>query len=241
MDVVFLCLVDTDEIMTTLLFFDAMHKAGGVKQLVYISACGDFVSQKGVVDLMQSHTAMHVLIKSTIEQKLAYGGYAWKTTVLGPTLFFTNDFQSKRSLLEDGYFDTPLGSKGASRVSTADIALATRNIILNPSKWAGKKIMIGSLKKFTGAEVAVLWSQALGREIKMWGSDCESMTAFKKHFARKTGRDADWGRDLRLMYETFEVEGFGMSEREYEVQVELLGREPEDYEAWVRKVGEGWR
>ena len=71
-------------------------------------------------------------------------------------------------------------------------------------------------------------------------TDDGSLLAFEKHFHQATGRGADWARDLKLMYEIFLNVGFGMSEEEYEQQVELLGKEPEDYPAWVRKIGESW-
>ena len=239
-DTVFLCLTGTDELMTSLNFFDAMRRAGTVKQLIYLSACGDFASEQGVKHLMQIASAAHVVVKAALEHKLAYADFPWKTTVLGPTLFFSNDTRSKKSMLEDGYFDEPVGEKGVSRVSTNDIALAIHNTILDPSKWAGRKIMIGSRKTFTGAEISALWSKVLGREVRVAGSDKQGLDEFEKHFAEKTGMGGAWGRDLRLMYEIFEKEAFGMSEEEYQVQVKLLGREPEDYEAWVRRVGESW-
>ena len=242
-DTVFLCLTGTDELLTSLNFFDAMKRAGCVKHLIYLSAYGDFVSDEGVRNVMLTHSAAHVIVKSTLEQKLAYGNYPWTTTVLGPTLFFTNDLRSKTSMLNEGIFDEPLGEKGESRVSTEDIALVVHNLILRGSsyKHAGKKIMIGSLKWYTGFEVASLWSKALGRDIKMMSSDDESLSKFEHHFAQKMGVNGDWGRDLRLMYETFASSGFGMSNSEYEVQCEVLGKEPEEYDAWVMKTGKKWR
>ena len=73
------------------------------------------------------------------------------------------------------------------------------------------------------------------------GCDDKSLTMVERFLEEKTGRESGWGRDLRLMYETFAKKGFGMGEEEYQVQVELLGREPEDYAAWVKKEGESWR
>ena len=243
-DVVFLCLTGTDELMTTLNFLDAMQRAGTVKQLVYLSACGDMLDFKSA---MQACSAAHALVKTTLEQKLAYGRFEWKTTILGPTLFYDNDFRSKKSMLEHGLFDEPLGEIGVSRVSTSDIALAAHNAILNPEKWSAqppKKIMIGSLQKFTGSEIASLWSEAIGKEVKMWPTDDQGLLQLETEFVKKlqgSGRGWEWARDLRLMYEMFIKLGFGMSEEEYAVQVELLGKEAEDYVAWVKETGRKWR
>ena len=234
-DTVFLCLTGTDELFTTLNFFTAMQRAGTVKYLLYLSACGDFASPAGIEKTMKMCDAAHVIVKTTIEQKLRHSEYPWQTTVLGPTLFFSNDLRSKKSMLEDGVFDEPLGQNGVSRVSTSDIALAVYNLILSFPRYAGRKVQIGSLKTFTGAEVTKLWGEVLGKEVKMVEVD----DAFEEEFTKKAG-NAAWGRDLRLMYETFAIERFGMSEEEYALLVEVLGKEPEDYEAWVRSVGQGW-
>lgn len=234
-DVVFLCLTGFDELLTTLNFFDAMRRAGTVKYLLYLSACGDFVSPAGVERTMRLCSAAHVIVKTSLEQQLKYAGYPWQTTVLGPTLFFGNDLRSKQHMLEEGLFDEPIGEKGCSRVSTKDIALVANNLIASFPKYVGQKIQIGSLKTYTGTEVARLWSQVLGKEVRMAKVGDE----FEAGFTKKIGGNAAWGRDLRLMYETFAVEEFGMSEEEYRLQVEVLGKEAEDYEAWVRKVGGG--
>lgn len=50
-----------------------------------------------------------------------------------------------------------------------------------------------------------------------------------------------WARDLRLMYEWFDVHGFGMTEAEFQDQVALLGRAPGSYEQFVSKIAEDWK
>lgn len=243
-DTVFLCLTSHDELIVALNFFDAMKRAGTVKHLVYVSACGDFGSDAGLQSLMRTQSAMHVVVKATIEQKLEYGDYSWTTTILGPTLFFTNDLRSKDSMLEEGFFDEPLGKAGVSRISVPDIALAARNALLNPTKWAGKKIMLGSLRRFTDAESAALWSNALGREIRMEQSPEHYETAYPQWKRRAFGLDdvmsKAWERDLRLMYEAFGEYGFDMTEEEFQLQVEVLGKQPDDYAQWVLEMGSQW-
>ena len=241
-DFVFLCLAGTDELMTSLNFLDAMERAGCVRHLIYVSGCSDLVSDKAIKRLLQRSSCMHLLIKSTFEQKLAYANLPWQTTVLGPSIFFNNDLRSKAGMLERGVFNEPLGPKGTSRVSLWDVALAVRNIICDPKpkKWAGRKIMIGSKHMYSGGEIADLWSRATGRQIKMMGCDDESLTMVEKFLEEKTGRESGWGRDIRLMYEFFARDGFGMTEDDYKVQVDLLGRRPEDYGAWVKREAATW-
>jgi uncharacterized protein YbjT (DUF2867 family) len=243
-DTVFLCLTSHDELIVALNFLDAVKRAGTVKHLVYVSACGDFATGAGLEHLMKTQSAMHVVVKATIEQKLKYGGFPWTSTVLGPTLFFTNDLRSKDSMLAESFFDEPLGKAGASRVSVPDIALAARETLLNPAKWAGKKIMIGSLQRFTGTESAALWSKALGRQIKIEESTEHYEAAYPQWKREYFGLDAEmskaWERDLKLMYEAFGEHGFGMSEEEYKLQVEVLGKDPDDYAQWVHENGSQW-
>jgi uncharacterized protein YbjT (DUF2867 family) len=195
---------------------------------------------------VRGNVLIMVQVKSTLEQKLAYSDYPWKTTILGPTLFYDNDIRSKDSMLKEGLFDEPLGEKGVARVSPSDIALAVANAIAEPDVWAGKKIMLGSKHRYTGKEVAALWSKAIGREVKMLGSDRTSLDRFEENLDKVLGASAPgsemagWPRDLRLMYEAFATVGFGMCEEEYDVQVKLLGKVPEDYEPWVAETGERW-
>jgi uncharacterized protein YbjT (DUF2867 family) len=241
---VFLCLTSHDELIVALNFLDAMKRAGSVKHLVYVSACGDFTSRAGLENVMRTQSAMHVVVKATIEQKLKYGGFPWTSTVLGPTLFFSNDLRSKDGMLAEGFFDEPLGKAGASRVGVPDIALAACETLLHPTKWAGKKIMLGSLRRFTGAESAALWSKALGRQIKMEGDPEHYEAAYPLWKRQAFGLDVEmskaWERDLRLMYEGFGEHGFGMSEEEHKLQVEVLGKHPDDYVQWVQETGSQW-
>lgn len=241
---VFLCLTSHDELIIALNFFDAMLRAGTVEHLVYVSALGDFATGPGLQELMRVQSAMHVVVKATIEQKLLYGDFPWTWTVLGPSLFFTNDLRSKESMLKDGFFDEPLGKAGVSRISVPDIALAARNALLEPQSWKGKKVMLGSLRCFTGAESAALWAEVLGRPVAMEESYDHYEDAYPQWKREAFGLDAEmskaWERDLRLMYQSFGKHGFGMTEEQNRLQVELLGKEPDDYVQWVKETGSQW-
>ncbi|KAF2717053.1 NAD(P)-binding protein [Polychaeton citri CBS 116435] len=239
-DTVFFCLTGSEELFTTMNCIDSMIRSKTVKRLIYLSACGDFTSPQALSALMQKCTAAHVLVKSTIEYKLQQGNLPFQWTILGPTLFFINDLRSKQSMLEHGLFDEPLGENGVSRVAPADIALAVRNLALAESDhWHGKKVMVGSKKAFTGAEISDVWSKALGRKIEIFGTSEQDMDNFEASFSAHA--NSAWGRDLRLMYESFKQMEFGMTDEEYDLQVELLGKEAEDYAAWVNKTAQSWR
>lgn len=180
-------------------------------------------SPEGVKFTLTSCMAAHVLVKTTIEQKFRYDtSLPFTTTLLGPTLFFSNDTRSKRSVLQKGFFDEPLGEVGMSRVST--MAVAVKALLIG-ERFAREKNMIGSLHWYAGAEVCKLWSETIGKEVQMAGSDAKGLDDFEAHFAGTVcGTDGSaWGRDLRLMYETFAKVGFGMSEEEQKELDEVLG------------------
>ncbi|KAK4554801.1 hypothetical protein LTR86_007949 [Recurvomyces mirabilis] len=244
-DTVFLCLTGIDELVTTLNFLDAMKKAGCVKQLVYLSALGDFTSEEGLKYTMRHSSAGIILVKSVLEYKMIYGDFPWMTARLGPGLFFSNDVRSKGPILSQGLFNDPIGSRGVSRISENDIARATAQIIRDPGTWAGKKVMLGSKHKYTDLEIANLWSDVLKRPIKVRGSDPSSLLQVEDHLeAMITGgagnEPTGFGRSFTSMLESFDNVGFGMSEAEYDEQVKLLGREPEDYAKWVAETGKSW-
>lgn len=238
---VFLCLTGKDELITTLNFLDAMQRAGTVKHLLYISGGGDYyTSPEGIKFVFSQCCAEHVLVKSTIELKLMHGGFPWTTTTLGPMLFFDNDLRSQRSLIEEGIFPEPLGELGVSRVSLEDVAQVACALIFNPDhKYAGTRITIGSRKAYTGSEICALWSEALGKDVKMLKSDAVGFDEFEHRMA-KMGVPADWSMDLRLMYETFGRVGFGLPNSDYEILKEILGRDSRDYGEWVAQTAKEW-
>ena len=120
-----------------------------MKHIVYLSACGDFIpSSRG----LGGWKAAHCIVKSPIEVALRElsGEKGFTYTILGPTLFFDNDLRQKAAILKGGIYPEPLGKKGASRVATDDIADAVRIAVLDQGKqWNGKKIMVGSRKRYT--------------------------------------------------------------------------------------------
>ena len=97
---------------------------------MYISAGADFSLDSIREGALRHCNAGHVIVKFIVEAKLRYGLISnLKWTVLGPTLFFTNDLRGKANLLENGFFDEPLGSKGVSRADPEDVALGVANAL----------------------------------------------------------------------------------------------------------------
>ncbi|KAK5125347.1 hypothetical protein LTR85_000456 [Meristemomyces frigidus] len=90
-----------------------------------------------------------------------------------------------RSLLSGGFFGESLGQKGISRVSTSGIALAVCNAIIQPEKWRGKKVMVGSLHRYTGLEICRIWGKATGREVTVRACDEKGRKLFERDPQRR--------------------------------------------------------
>ena len=94
-------------------------------------------------------------------------------------------------------------------------------------------------------KIADLWSGVRDRPIKTRGSDPVSLLQVENHLETMITGGADneptgFGRSYISMLESFDNIGFGMSKNEYDEQVNLLGREPEDYAEWVAETGKSW-
>ena len=224
--------------MYTLNLWDACRNAS-VKHLVFLSAAGD-MTLEGSKKALHPVYAAHVAYKFFLEQKLWTGGVPFSWTIIGPTLFFSNDWRSKGYLLGKGYFNEPLGSKGVSRVDPNDIGLAAAKALEDGGQqWAGKKISVGSKELYTAEDTARIWSSALGRDIKAAPTNAETLAQLEKDSTPQVG--AAFARDLALMYRQFEEHPFGITEDDYKVQVKFLGKEPSSYQKFVNETAEEWK
>lgn len=86
--------------------------------------------------------------------------------------------------------------------------------------------------------MAAILSEAVGKGIRVASTDDESMVVFEDHY--KGILSTTFGRDMRLIYEQFREKEFGMTEDQYKVQVEFLGKQPEQYEVFVLETGKKW-
>ncbi|KAL8843149.1 MAG: hypothetical protein Q9170_000279 [Blastenia crenularia] len=243
-DTVFLCLTGVDELFTTCNFFSSIIRSGCVKHLIYLSACGDLMPESVFHERVGGLMPGHVLVKTAIEQYLRQSRMFQENgrtyTVLGPSLFYTNDLRGKQSMLGPmSIYGEPIGTKGVSRVDPADIALAVVKVAEDPKKWNAKKVNVGSKRLYTEHDFSKYWGEALGKPIKVAPNNPQGLDQLENHIS--TGMNPMWARDIRLMYELFESIEFGMTVEEYEEQVELLGKEPNDYEEFVRKTGAEWK
>ena len=169
-DTVFLNLTGTDELFTTMNFLSSIQRSGTVKHLVYLSACGNFLSPDFANTVLRQCLAAHVLVKVITEQTLQATrppsdprGFSW--TIIGPTLFMENDRRAKGPMMASGFFPEPIGTGGVSRVACRDIALGVAKAIEDQGRvWDRKKVMIGTKRTYT---VLAFLFRLLWRSIRM--------------------------------------------------------------------------
>lgn len=234
----FLNLGYQDELFTTIGALDAFARAG-VKHVIYLSCAGEFTSPPGVAEMLSKYGGASIVVKVAVEQKLFYGRYPFKWTVIGPTLFFENDLRDRETLLREGVLPEPLGEKGVSRVSCADVALAVAKSVEDGGrKLGGRKVNVGALRRFTGRDTSSLWSEALGRQVRVNVGDESGMEAYEQSWQEVAPGTMGKAiaRDVSIMCSGWVEHGFGLSEDEYRFCRAVLGKEADDYEEWVRRI-----
>jgi len=91
----------------------------------------------------------HTKIKPPVEAALR-NIKTFTHTVIGPSIFFKNDYRVKDAIVRGRRWVEPYGEKGTSRVAVEDIADAVVTAIRDRGRnWNGRKIQLGTLKQFT--------------------------------------------------------------------------------------------
>jgi hypothetical protein len=221
---------------------DAIRRVPNVKKLVYLSSIGDFTSETSFKENIRSRAIPRQLAKVLVENRLLYGPFDFEWTVLGPTTFFVNDYMQKTSIMAKSEL-AGLFEHKVSRIALSDIALAARNAMYDTTgTWNRKKVQLGTKKLYDGADFTRIWSKALKKPINGVYMTAERAADFE-HYMR-TAMPGDAGMELarsqRLLFEHLLESGISMTDAEYQQQVELLRKEPEDFEAWVEKTAQTW-
>lgn len=211
---------------------------------MYLSCAGEFTTPQGGAEMLGAYGSASVVVKVAVEQRLWHGEYPFAWTVVGPTLFFENDVRTKELLVGEGWMPEPLGEKGVSRVSCEDVArVVARGLEDGGERLGGRKVNVGSLRRYSGREVEGLWTQALGREVRMAKGDEGGLRAYEELWAGvvpgAAGRAV--GRDLAMMCRGWVERGYGLSEDEYRLLRAVLGKEVDDYGEWVAEMGKQLR
>jgi uncharacterized protein YbjT (DUF2867 family) len=200
-----------------------LARAAGVERIVYLSVIHSDV----YVDV--PHFAGKFAVERMIERM---GLHA---TILRPAYFIDNDLSIQDVVRGHGLYPMPIGSKGLAMVDTRDIAEVAAIELLrrerSPVPLPLERINVVGPDTLTGADVAAIWSDALGRPVASPGEDTAGFEQNLRQFM------PSWmAFDMRLMSERFISDGMLPDAGDVERLTALLGRPLHSYRAFAARV-----
>lgn len=178
----------------------------------------------------------HFAVKSGAERMIEQMGFS--ATVLRPAYFIDNDLMVKDVILNHGVYPMPIGGKGVAMVDIRDIAeVAAIELVRraqSPVKLPNETINLVGPNTLTGADLAAIWSDALGRPVVYGGDD---PSGFEQNLA---GFMPHWmAYEMRLMAERYVSDGMIPETGDVERLTRLLGRPLHTYKDFAREVAVG--
>jgi uncharacterized protein YbjT (DUF2867 family) len=215
-----------DELTQAMLALTAAREAG-VKGIVYLSVFG--------ADTYAD--VPHFAGKYTVEKMIE--AMDLPATILRPAYFIQNDLRQKDPLQKFGAYGAPIGAKGVSMVDIRDIGEAAAIELLRREQSVTplpREIypLVGP-DPLGGDDIAAIWSETLGREIRYGGNDLQVMEQ-----RMKTMLPAWLALDLRLMFGRYQSDGAVATADDVARLTTLLGRAPRSYSAFARDAAAQW-
>lgn len=170
----------------------------GVDKLLLITANGETESTCGTnaiqaardagcskvvfISVKLSDAAMnvpHYASKVAIEEAIRKSGMTY--TILRPDFFFQNDLMLGGAIAGAGLYTMPIGNKGQNRIDARDIADACVHA-LDSSDLDGDEIALYGPRSWTADEIAALYGEHLGKEVKYMGDDLDAWENASKDY-----------------------------------------------------------
>ena len=214
--------VVADEFTQALITLNVAREAG-VKRVVYLS----------VIHSDRYVNVPHFAGKFGVERMIEQMGF--NATILRPAYFMDNDLTIKDVVLGHGVYPMPIGSKGLAMIHAHDIGEIAAIELLSrdqaPDGSALTRINLVGPDTLTGAEVASLWSDALGRPIAYGGDDTAGFEQNLRQFM-----PAWMAYDMRQMAERFLTDGMVPETGDVERLSQLLGRPLRSYRDFAAEI-----
>jgi uncharacterized protein YbjT (DUF2867 family) len=205
-----------------------LAREAGVTGIVYLS-----VTRSAEFTDVPHFTGKHA-VERMIEQM------ALPATVLRPSYFFQNDATFKDPLTKAGLYVSPVGDKGVSMIDVRDIADAAVIELLRrdraPAALPRVTFELSGPDALTGASLAAVWSNVLGRDVRYAGGDLD---AFEK--AVKAQAPAWLAYDLRAMMHRYQADGAVATPADLDRLATLLGRPPRTYRDFALETARAWQ
>ncbi len=204
-----------DEFTQALITLNVAREAG-VKRVVYLS----------VIHSDRYVNVPHFAGKFGVERMIEQMGFS--ATLLRPAYFMDNDLTIKDVVLSHGVYPMPIGGKGLAMIDARDIGEIAAIELLSrdqaPDGGALTRINLVGPDTLTGADVAGIWSDALGRTIAYGGDDTAGFEQNLRQFM-----PAWMAYDMRQMAERFLTDGMVPVTGDVERLRQLLGRSLRSY------------
>jgi uncharacterized protein YbjT (DUF2867 family) len=210
-----------DEFTQALVTLNLAREAG-VERIVYLSVIHS--------DLYVN--VPHFAGKFAVERMLEQMGFS--ATILRPAYFIGNDLTIKDVILKYGVYPMPIGDKGLAMVDTRDLAEIAALALIRREQSAAplplERINVVGPDTLTGADVAGVWSEVLGRTIAYGGNPVELEKNLRQFMP-------SWmAFDMRLMSERFLSDGMIPAAGDVQRLTALLGRPLRSYRAFAAET-----
>ncbi|CAN5287034.1 NmrA/HSCARG family protein [soil metagenome] len=207
--------VTGDEFTQAIITLNIAREAG-VDRVVYLS----------VLHADRAVNVPHFAVKSGAERMLEAMGFS--ATILRPSYFIDNELMIKDVIFNHGVYPMPIGSKGIAMVDARDIAEVAAIELLRRDQAVGKlpidTINLVGPDTLTGAGVAAIWSDVLGRPVVYGGND---PSGFEQNMA--TFMPKWMAYEMRLMAERYVSDGLIPDQGDVERLTKILGRPLHSY------------
>ena len=214
--------VTPDEYTQALIALNVAREAG-IERHVYLS----------VIHSDRYLNVPHFSGKFGVERMIGQMGL--HATILRPAYFINNDLTVKDVVTGYGIYPMPVGSKGLAMVDTRDVAEVAAIELIRREQSASalpiNHINVVGPDTLTGADIAAIWTDVLGRPIAYPGEDTAGFEKNLRQFM------PGWmAYDMRLMSERFLTEGMIPDAGDVERLTALLGRPLHSYRGFATEV-----
>ncbi|WP_434724742.1 SDR family oxidoreductase [Mesorhizobium sp. RIZ17] len=214
--------VASDEFTQAIITLNVARETG-VERVVYLS----------VIHADRFVNVPHFAVKSGAERMIQQMGFS--ATILRPSYFIDNEHMIKDVIFNYGVYPMPIGSKGVAMVDARDIAeVAAIELIRReqaPGKLPIETINLVGPDTLTGADVAAIWSDVLGRPVNYGGDD---PTGFEQNLA--TFMPKWMAYEMRLMAERYVSDGMIPEVGDVERLTKVLGRPLHSYRNFATEI-----
>lgn len=211
-----------DEFTQALITLNVARESG-VDRVVYLS----------VLHSDRFVNVPHFAVKLGAERMIEQMGFG--ATILRPAYFIDNEHMVKDVVFNYNLYPMPIGSKGVAMVDARDIAeVAAIELIRReqaPGKLPMKTINLVGPDTLTGADVAAIWSDVLGRPVAYGGDD---PSAFEQNLA--TFMPKWMAYEMRLMAERYVSDGMVAETGDVERLTKILGRPLHTYRDFASEI-----